>query len=333
MIFMSTDQVLALLRQAGDQYVSGEKMSEELGVSRAAVWKDIEALRQEGYQIDSVTRRGYRLVSGPNSLTRGEILPWLRSQESKDRLIVLDTVDSTNTYAKKLGMEKGLDGTAVVANEQTGGKGRKGRSFLSPKDSGIYLSLLYRPSIPPARALNLTAYVAVAICDGIEAACGVRPGIKWTNDIVLGGKKLAGILTEMSVEGETGTLQYIVTGIGVNVLQKKEDFPPELQPVATSLAIELGEPVNRGRLAAEMINALETMYHTWLTGGGNYWQKYHDSCLTLGKEVRLIGTKGERTAFAEGLDPDFGLIVRYPDGSVETITAGDVSVRGLEGYL
>ena len=329
---MSKEQVLTLLRSAGDGYLSGEKMSEILGVSRTAVWKDIEGLRQEGYQIESQTRRGYRLVSAPNRLSRGEILPWLHSERTKENLIVLDTVDSTNTYAKQLGMKNGADGTAVAANEQTGGRGRLGRSFLSPKDTGIYLSVLYRPDIPPMDAVNLTSYVAVAVCDGIEAACGVRPGIKWTNDIVLGSRKLAGILTEMSVEGETGTLQYIVTGIGLNVLQREEDFPPELRSAATSLLIELGRPVSRGRLTAEVLNALDVMHHCWLNGGGDYLQQYRKDCLTVGKEVRVIRPGGERRAFAEGIDDDFGLIVRYPDGARETVTSGEVSVRGLEGY-
>ncbi len=329
---MGKEQVLALLRQAGQQYISGERMSEALGVSRTAVWKDIDSLRQEGYQIDSVTRKGYRLVSGPNRLTKGEILPYLHSREAGEKLIVLETVDSTNTYAKRLALEGGQDGSAVVANEQTGGRGRLGRSFLSPRDNGIYLTMLYRPPVAPMEAVNLTAYVAVAVCDGIEAACGIRSGIKWTNDIVLGGKKVAGILTEMAVEGETGALQYLVTGIGVNVLQQQADFPPELWPVATSLAME-GCTVSRGRLTAEIINALEEMYRVWLNGGGDYWQRYHDSCLTLGKEVRLLRQGRKQTAFAEGLDETFGLIVRYPDGTRETVNAGEVSVRGLFGYL
>jgi BirA family biotin operon repressor/biotin-[acetyl-CoA-carboxylase] ligase len=331
---MSKQKVLTLLRQAQGGYLSGESMSAQLGISRAAVWKAIESLRQEGYEINSVTRKGYQLVGAPNRLTEGEILPYLHSQQAKERLICLEQIDSTNNYAKKLAIEGGLDSTAIVANEQTGGRGRLGRSFQSPRDAGIYLTLLYRPQIPPMQAVNLTAYVAVAICQGIEAACGVRPGIKWTNDIVLGGKKLAGILTEMGVEGETGSLQYLITGIGLNVCQKKEDFPEELWDIATSLEMELGKPVSRGRLAAELINALERMYSDWLQGTGTYWDWYRDNCLTLGREVRLVrpGRQEER-AVAEDIDRDFGLIVRYPDGRRETITSGEVSVRGLCGYL
>jgi BirA family biotin operon repressor/biotin-[acetyl-CoA-carboxylase] ligase len=330
---MSKQKVLSLLRGAKGTFISGEAMSQQLGISRAAVWKAIEGLRQEGYEINSVTRKGYQLAASPNRLTEGEILPYLRSQATREKLICLEQVDSTNNYAKKLAMEGGLDSTPIVANEQTGGRGRLGRSFQSPKDAGVYLTLLYRPKIPPMEAVNLTAYVAVAICQGIEAACGVRPGIKWTNDIVLGGKKLAGILTEMSVEGESGALQYLITGIGVNVCQQREDFPEEIRDIATSLELELGHPVSRGKLAAELINALEEMYAQWQTGSGDYWQRYRENCLTLGQEVRILRPGREQQAVAEDIDENFGLVVRYPDGRRETITSGEVSVRGLYGYL
>lgn len=331
---MSKQKVLLFLKEAEGTYVSGERISEKLGICRAAVWKDIESLRRDGYEIHSVTGRGYQLAGSPNLLTEGEILPYLDSQYAREHLICLEQVDSTNTYAKKLALEGGADRTAIVANEQTGGRGRLGRSFQSPRDAGIYLTMLYRPDIlPGAEVSSLTSYVAVAICEGIEAACGVLPGIKWTNDIILGGKKLAGILTEMSVEGETGHLQYLVTGIGINVCQRREDFPRELQDIATSLAIETGKEVPRGRLAAALINSLERMYQTWLGDGGDYWERYRRNCLTLGKEVRLLRRGGEERAVAEGIDRDFGLIVRHPDGRRETVTSGEVSVRGLCGYL
>jgi BirA family biotin operon repressor/biotin-[acetyl-CoA-carboxylase] ligase len=329
---MSKEQVLTLLKEEQSGYISGQEMSRRLGITRAAVWKDVTALREDGYEIDSVTRRGYRLITSPDHLTRGEILPYLRP-EAREHLICFDTIDSTNTYGKKIAMEGCPDGTAIVANEQTGGRGRRGRTFQSPKDQGIYFSLVYKPEKKPQEVINFTAYVAVAICNGIQAACGVRPGIKWTNDIVLGHKKLAGILTEMSIEGETGALQYIVTGIGVNVCQKTEDFPAEIRDIATSLEIELGHPVSRGRLAAEMINAMGIMYEDWKHQRGDYWKQYREDCLTLGQQVRLIRDGEETIAYAEDLAEDFGLIVRYPDGTREKITTGEVSVRGLFGYL
>lgn len=324
-------QVLALLTARRDEYISGEAMSETLGVSRAAVWKAISVLREDGYVIEAAPRRGYRLTAGPDRLTAGTILPHLRDP-SPDRLICLDSVDSTNNYAKTFAMRGGAGGTYIVADEQTGGRGRLGRSFLSPKGRGIYLTALYRPDIPPMQAVNLTAHAAVAVCDGIEAACGVRPGIKWTNDIVLGGRKLCGILTEMSVEGETGALQYIIVGIGINANHAPEDFPPDIRDIATSLAMELDRPVPRGQLCACIINALEDMYGAWLTGGGDYRQRYRQSCLTLGRPVRLLRGNCTEEAFAEDIDSDFGLIVRHPDGQRETVSSGEVSVRGLCGY-
>lgn len=326
------DRVLSLLTAQAGQYISGEEMSRQLHVSRAAIWKAIDALRQDGFSIEAATRRGYRLTGGPDLLTEGTIRPHLSAGRSTP-LIVLPTVDSTNNYAKTLAISGSgfADGTAIAADEQTGGRGRLGRRFLSPRGEGVYLTLLWKPDREPAQVVNFTAYVAVAVCDGIEAACGVRPGIKWTNDIVLGHKKLCGILTEMAVEGETGALQYLLTGIGVNANQS--GFSPELHGIATSLALELGHPADRGKLCACLINALDAMYAAWLSGGGDYPQRYRDNCLTLGKPVRLLRGNRVEEAFAEDLDDELGLIVRHPDGRRETVTTGEVSVRGLFGYM
>lgn len=325
------EQVLALLMGSAGDYVSGEVMSGRLGVSRAAVWKTMDALREDGYVIEAAPRRGYRLLDGPDRLREGTILPYL-DPARRDRLICLDSVDSTNNYAKTLAMGGAPDGTVVVSDEQTGGRGRQGRSFLSPKGRGVYLTMLLRPAVSPVSALTLTAWAAVAVCDGIEAACGVRPGIKWTNDIILGQKKLAGILTEMSVEGETGDLQYIVTGVGVNVLHGPEDFSPELRDIATSLSLELGHPVSRGRLCACVIRALDDMYAAWLGGGGDYYERYRRDCLTLGRLVRVLRADRVDEALAADIDPYFGLVLEYADGHRETLQSGEVSVRGLYGY-
>lgn len=184
----------------------------------------------------------------------------------------------------------------------------------------------------PEKAVNLTACTAVAMCDAVQAVVGVRPQIKWTNDVLLDKRKICGILTEMSVEGETGTLQYIVVGIGVNVNQQLSDFPEELQSVAGSVAMAAGHPIDRGRLAAEIVNAMDRMYADWLKG---VWSvdRYRADCATLGREVRVIRAGGEREAVAEAVDDEFGLVVRYPDGTRETVFSGEVSVRGLEGYI
>lgn len=330
---MSKQKILAMLQQSDQTYLSGEVMSKSLGISRTAISKAVNSLRQDGYQIDSAPKRGYRLISAPDCLTAGEIQPWLHVDHVGRQLKVFQTIDSTNNYLKHNAADI-PDGTVVIANEQTGGRGRRGRTFQSPKDTGIYMSALVRPDLPPSEALNFTAYVAVAICEGIEAATGLTPGIKWTNDIVLGGKKVCGILTEMSIESESGLLQHIVTGIGVNVNQKETDFPEEIREIAGSLSMAAGQPVRRGRLAAELTNALDRMYHAWLHGGGDYLERYRRACLTVGKDVKLIRANGTvESAFAERVDDDFALIVRHPDGRFEKISSGEVSVRGLWGYV
>ncbi len=326
-----TDRVLALLTAAGGEALSGEAMSARLGVSRAAVHKAISGLRADGFVIEAAPRRGYRLTGGPDRLTAGTILPHLRRADS-GRLICLDTVGSTNDYAKALAVAGGEDGTAVAADGQTGGRGRQGRSFASPKGKGIYLSMLYRPALAPAEAVSLTACAAVAVCAGIEAATGAKPGIKWTNDIVLDGRKLCGILTEMAVEGETGALQYVVTGVGVNVNHEAEDFPPDVRDMAVSLRQALGRPVPRGPLCAALINALDETLARRLAGDRGLHEEYRRRCLTLGKPVRILRGDRAEEAFAEDLDDDLALIVRYPDGRRETVSSGEVSVRGLYGY-
>ena len=223
---MSRETVLSLLLAHPGEYLSGAAMSRTLGVSRAAVWKAIEALRQEGYEITSAPNRGYRLESAPDRVREGELSGHLAGCLVGSRLLCLDTIDSTNTEAKRQAMAGAPEGLVVLAEEQTGGRGRLGRSFQSPRGCGLYLTALLRPQLPPIEVVDFTAWVAVAVCDGIQAACGVRPRIKWTNDIVLEGKKLCGILTEMGLENEINALQYLVTGIGVNVNQRPEDFSP-----------------------------------------------------------------------------------------------------------
>ena len=265
------------------------------------------------------------------ALTAEAIRPWLRRPEQP--IICLDTVDSTNNYAKTLASRGAPDGTAITAECQTGGRGRLGRSFQSPKGKGLYLTVLYRPDLPPNQAVKLTAYTALAVCDGIQAAAGVRPGIKWTNDIVLNGKKLCGILTEMVTDSH-GALDYVIAGLGVNVHHRPDDFSPDVAAMATSLAQELDRPIDRARLCGEILNALDNIHEMWLTGNTDIlWARYRADCLTLGKPVRLLDPAQPREAFAEDIDRDFGLCVRYPDGRRETVNAGEVSVRGLYGYI
>ncbi len=331
---MSKEQVLRMLRGSED-YVSGESISETLGITRAAVWKAVDALRREGYDVESRKSRGYRLVAAPDRLGETELRACLgNTKRVGSALLCFDCIDSTNACLKRLASEGAADGTVAVADEQTGGRGRRGRSFQSPAGKGVYLSVLLRPPVEPNRLLPLTGFVAAAVCDAVERVAGVRPQIKWTNDLVLGGKKLCGILTELSVEGESGALQYVVTGIGVNVAHTREDFAGELENVATSLAIETGRSVSRAALAAAMIEELDRMYDALLTGGTQrYLDAYRRDCLTIGREVQLLWQDTREQVRAVGVDDALGLEVIRADGSHDVIRTGEVSVRGLYGYI
>ena len=330
---MSREKVLSLLRERQGDYLSGEAMSRELGISRAGVWKAIEGLRQEGYTISSAPNRGYRLEAGPDRLRAGEWSGPLSGSLVGGSLLCLDVIDSTNTECKRQAMAGAVEGLVVTAEEQTGGRGRRGRSFQSPRGKGLYLSALLRPRLEPAQVANFTAWVAVAVCDGIQAACGLRPQIKWTNDIILNGKKLVGILTELGLVSESNDLDYLVTGIGVNVNQSAGDFDPEIRDMATSLALALGRPVRRSELAVQIIRALDRAYAGFPQNKGEYLEKYRADCITIGKQVQVITPISRREGFAVAVDDGFDLLVQFPDGTEEAFSSGEVSVRGMYGYV
>ena len=243
-------------------------------------------------------------------------------------LIWLEEVDSTNTYAKALAQSGAEDGTVVIADGQTAGRGRRERSFQSPKGRGLYLTALLRPNLPPERLVVTTALAGVAVCQAVEETCGLRPGLKWPNDPVLYGKKLCGILTELTGNGE------LVLGIGVNVSQTAADFSPEVAALATSLEQELGRPVSRAALAAALIAALDRMYSALRSGALEpYLAAYRRDCVNLNKQVQLLGRDGRETVTAIEIDELFGLVVRDADGAVRTVRSGEVSVRGMYGYV
>lgn len=327
---MLRDQVLALLK-AGDAPCSGEGMSRTLGVSRAAVWKAVEALRQEGYVISSAPHRGYRLEDSPDLLSPGELAGALAGRTVGAALLCLDTVDSTNNELKRRA-DTAPDGLAVLAQEQTGGRGRLGRSFVSPAGKGLYLSVLLRPQCVLADAGMLTAWTAVAVCRALERCCGVRAGIKWPNDIVLEGRKLCGILTELELEAETAALRHVIVGVGINVSQDAADFGPEVAPVAISLAQALGRAPRRSQLAAEVLSALDDLYRAFPAQKADYLARYRALCVTAGRAVRVLRPGQVRTGTAEAVNEDFALLVRWDNGEQEALSSGEVSVRGLLGY-
>lgn len=327
---MLRDEVLTILTSQ-DDFLSGAEISRRLGVTRMAVSNAVKALRADGYEIDSATNRGYLLKKSAGKLTAGEIYAHL-PESRRETVRCFDRIDSTNSYLKREAVNGAPNGLCAIANEQSAGRGRSGRSFFSAADCGVYLSVLLRPHCLPQNAMTITAHTAVAICLAIERACGVKTRIKWTNDIVLGSRKLCGILTEITLEGETGLIDSVVIGIGVNVNYAPEDFPVEIRDVAGSIYSETGVRADRAKLAAEMVLALDEMSEAWSRDPRAWLEEYRERCVTTGKDVRVIRGESERSAFAMEVTDDFALRVRYEDGTEETLNSGEVSVRGLFGY-
>ncbi len=261
-----------------------------------------------------------------------EILSALGSHPWAEALIYYDSIGSTNDEAKALAAGGAPHGTVLIADRQTKGRGRMGRSFQSPGGKGIYLSVILRPACRPDALMHLTCAVAVAACDAIETVCGVRPGVKWINDLILSGKKLGGILTEMSLSA-TGDVQYAVVGIGINCSQKQEDFPHQLQNIAISLEAAENRKIDRAALAAELVRSLSKMAEALHAKKFMLLDTYRSDCITTGKEVIVHAPTGTRRGLAVDVDSDGALVVRFSDGTMEAIQSGEVSVRGLYGYL
>jgi len=253
--------------------------------------------------------------------------PW------RDDFHWLEETDSTNDRLKEMARQGAPHGTVLIADRQSGGHGRLGRSFHSPGGVGIYFSMLLRPDCSPAELMHLTCATAVAMCDAIETSAGFRPGIKWTNDLVYGKRKLGGILTELGLSRK-GTVDYIIIGIGINCCQKESDFPLEIQDIAASLSMVTGSEIDRAEVAAAMMEALFRIDNVLLTEKASLLERYRADCITIGQEVSLLRVGQEvRHGTAVGMDDDGALIVEFSDGQTETVNSGEVSVRGMYGYL
>ena len=252
--------------------------------------------------------------------------PW------RDSILYFDTIDSTNTRAKVLAAQGAPHGTVLIADRQTGGRGRMGRSFHSPGGKGVYLSVILRPHCQAAQLMHLTCATAVATCNAMEFAENLRPGIKWTNDLVVGKKKLGGILTELSLCND-GSVEYAVVGIGINCSQTNQDFPEEIRSIATSLSTVVGHSVDRGKIAAAVILHLQQIMDTILTQKNVIMEHYRRDCITIGKEISVHSPTLVRHGTAIGVDDDGALLVAFPDGHTETVNSGEVSIRGMYGYL
>ena len=319
------NQLLSILTETED-YISGQALAEQLGVSRQAVWKTIKALRDDGCVIDSVNNKGYKLLSLPDSLNEAALRKHLRTAVIGRELVVLDSVGSTNDYLKRMGDDECPNGTVVVTREQTKGKGRMGREWSSKRDENIAFSFLLRPSITPQEVGVVTPLAGLAVCKALRAFTGLDLKIKWPNDVILGKKKLVGILTEMSAEFDA--VEYIVTGIGVNVDQ--EGFPEEIAGKATSLYLETGRHFNKNALLACLLNQLEEEFlASNLELSPTALEEYAKLCATLGKNVGFSRGGSPVHGVAVGVDENGELEVMLPDGSICMVNSGEVTAQGI----
>ena len=318
--------IILRLFRANEGFISGEHLSKELGVSRTAVWKHISALRNSGYRIEAVPSRGYLLVSSPDCIDPHEVIVQLNGERIGHRLEFLQTTCSTNADAFRLAEDAASEGTVVMADSQTGGKGRRGRVWSSPSGVNIYCSVVLRPSIMPHEAPQLTFLSAVAVARAIEQTTKLTPQIKWPNDLLVHEKKVAGLLNEMSAE--TDCINFVILGIGVNLNMTPDQFPNDLRHPATSLFIESGVRVDRSHFTSIMLNELDRLYADFLTHGfGPVREEWQRRCNASGRQVLVsdTGTKCTGGRFI-GIDSDGALLLRSNDDILHRITCGDVRV-------
>ena len=319
------EKLLALLEDSKGTFFSGEEIARTLQVSRAAVWKAVNALREDGYTIDAATNKGYRLSPDSDILSPQGIRRFLKPEYRDLDLTVLPTAPSTNALVREKANQGRPEGCIIIACEQTDGRGRYGRQFFSPVDSGVYLSLLLRPTAySPQQATCLTAAAAAAMCQAIEAVTGQQPGIKWVNDIFLHGKKVCGILTEAAVGLETGTLNYMVLGAGVNLYPPVKGFPEEIQSIAGSV-LEHSCPEAKNRLVGEFLNRFWYFYtHPECRA---YLEDYRARSLAIGRRVTVLSNGQAVSVYAYGIDDDFRLLVRYENGDTEALSYGEIRIQ------
>lgn len=319
----------ALSHQEG--YVSGQELCEELQVSRTAVWKVMNQLKEEGYEIESVPRKGYRILSRPDVVTAEEVGSRLETKWAARTLYFYETTGSTNNNAAEYAEQGAAEGTLVIAEEQGTGKGRRGRHWVTPSGSAIAMSMVLRPRISPANVSMVTLVMGLAVAGACREFCGVDAKIKWPNDVVVNGKKICGILTEMF--SEVDYIKYLVIGTGINTAV--EEFPPELQQTAVSLHRIMGRRPDRAGLIAVCMKYFEQYYETFLETQdfSGLKELYNGLLVGIGGTVRVLEPGNEYTGVSEGIDSRGELLVRREDGSLEAVYAGEVSVRGVYGYV
>lgn len=319
------ERLLSFFEQNKGVYLSGEEIAEKLSVSRTSVWKAVNSLRKEGYSIDAVPNKGYSLSVNTDILSAQGIRKYLNADCSAIDLNVLPIVKSTNSVLREKAGDGAAEGYVIISNAQTEGRGRAGRKFYSPEDTGIYMSLLLRPKgISPSQAVKITTMAAVAVCEAIEAVSNEPAEIKWVNDIYMNGKKVCGILTEASFSMESGSLDYVVLGIGMNVYPPVDCFPAELEHIAGAI-FKNRQNDGKNRLAAEFLNSFMG-YYTQMSEM-DYIKKYREKSFVIGKEIDVLFSNGRKKALALDVNEDCHLIVRYEDGTTEELSSGEISIN------
>ncbi len=323
-------EILKLLRESGD-YISGQELCSLFGVSRTAVWKVINQLKEEGYGIEAVQNKGYRLRLNPDVLSYSELKSRIRNNWAGSEIYYYEETGSTNIDAKRLGEEGAAHGTIVVADKQNAGRGRRGRVWQSPAGKDIYFTILLRPSFEPNKASGLTLVMALSVAQAVERKCSLKAGIKWPNDVVLNGKKICGILTEMNME--TDYIQHVVIGVGINV--NLDEMPEEISQTATSILREGGEKTARAELLQEVLARFEENYGMYEKELDLSYmlEEYNSYLVNVDKQVKVLDPKGEFEGIARGINASGELLIETPDGKVAEVYAGEVSVRGMYGYV
>ncbi len=324
-------EILKLLKDSREVFVSGENISENFGVSRTTIWKCINQLKEEGYDIESISKRGYRLLSCPDVLTYEEIEDKLVTDRLGRTIIHFDSLESTNITAKELALDA-AHGTVVISEEQTNGKGRLGRNFVSPKGKGVWMSIIMKPCIDPMKVSLLTQIAAAAVNMALSDI-NIESLIKWPNDIIINNKKVCGILTEMSCE--LTMVNFVVLGIGINVNVDASDFGEDISKIATSLKLEVGMEIDRKKLVARILNNLENLYDDYIEREDikKSISICREKSILIGKEIRVIRKGIEINARALELKEDGSLVVEYEDGKHEALISGEVSIRGKKSYV
>ena len=317
------DRVLEALERNRGQFFSGEALAQRISVSRSAVWKAISQLREEGYPIEAVPNRGYCLGKDSAILSAQSVARYLTVPDLD--LEVRPVVTSTNSLLRQEAEQGADEGRVLVAAQQTAGRGRRDRTFFSPPDSGLYLSLLLRPELEAKEALSLTTCAAAAVALAIEECARIPAQIKWVNDVFCGGKKVCGILTEAALDLESGGLQYAIVGIGVNLFPPEAGFPPELPEAGAVFSARPQGLEGRSQLAGSILNHFFSFYPDLKTS--DFFEEYRKRSLVLGQEITVLEGSTTRTAHALDLEPDFSLKVREADGSLSILSSGEVRVR------